>query len=222
MNENNENDSDFRNKYSKLLHDMKRDFQNKCPEAEFLNRYFKKEVTNQERQIVKEHLDFCPVCMEVLQRLEKVEQTKDEKLELPKNWQDITEEMDARTYAYLHSINVAKKSEISKIPEVSNIFSKIKDILENNKIEVQRSELTKIPQSTVPISEKDAPKILKVFEALEELDDVQHVYANFDIPDELIEEILAMKEKEQKAKEKKKKSDKKKKKGTKKSKKKKK
>lgn len=68
-------------------------------------------------------------------------------------------------------------------------FSKIKDTLENNKIEVLRSELTKIPQSTVPISEKDAQKILKLFEALDELDDVQHVYANFDIPVTVMEKI---------------------------------
>jgi len=70
-------------------------------------------------------------------------------------------------------------------------FSKVKDILENNKIEIQRSELTKIPQSTVPISEKDAPKVLKLFEALDELDDVQHVYANFDIPEAVMEKISA-------------------------------
>ncbi len=70
-------------------------------------------------------------------------------------------------------------------------FSNVKDILENNKIEIQRSELTKIPQSTVPISEKDAPKVLKLFEALDELDDVQHVYANFDIPEAVMEKISA-------------------------------
>lgn len=70
-------------------------------------------------------------------------------------------------------------------------FSKIKDILENNKIEIQRSELTKIPQSTVSVSEKDAHKVLKLFEALDELDDVQHVYANFDIPEAVMEKISA-------------------------------
>jgi YebC/PmpR family DNA-binding regulatory protein len=70
-------------------------------------------------------------------------------------------------------------------------FSKVKDILENNKIEILRSELTKIPQSTVPVPEKDAPKVLKLFEALDELDDVQHVYANFDIPETVMEKISA-------------------------------
>jgi YebC/PmpR family DNA-binding regulatory protein len=68
-------------------------------------------------------------------------------------------------------------------------FSKIKDILKNNNIEISNSELTKIPQSTVPLSEKDAEKVLKLYEALDQLDDVQHVYANFDIPESVMEKI---------------------------------
>jgi transcriptional/translational regulatory protein YebC/TACO1 len=38
---------------------------------------------------------------------------------------------------------------------------------------------------------KDAPVVLRLIEALEELDDVQAVYANYDIPDEVIEAITA-------------------------------
>jgi YebC/PmpR family DNA-binding regulatory protein len=68
-------------------------------------------------------------------------------------------------------------------------FSKIKDILKKNNIEISNSELTKIPQSTVPLSEKDAEKVLKLYEALDQLDDVQHVYANFDIPESIMEKI---------------------------------
>jgi YebC/PmpR family DNA-binding regulatory protein len=68
-------------------------------------------------------------------------------------------------------------------------FSKIKDILKNNNIEISSSELTKIPQSTVTLSEKDAEKILKLYEALDQLEDVQHVYANFDIPESIMEKI---------------------------------
>ena len=68
-------------------------------------------------------------------------------------------------------------------------FSKVKSILQNNNIEIQSSELTKTPQSTVPISGKDAEKVLRLYEALDELEDVQHVYANFDIPEEVMEKI---------------------------------
>jgi len=68
-------------------------------------------------------------------------------------------------------------------------FSKVKDILKNNNIEILSSELTKIAQTTVPLNEKDAEKVLKLYEVLDELDDVQHVYANFDIPDAVMEKI---------------------------------
>lgn len=68
-------------------------------------------------------------------------------------------------------------------------FSKVKDILKNNNIEMLSSELTKIPQTTVPLTEKDAEKVLKLYEVLDELDDVQHVYSNFDIPDAVMEKI---------------------------------
>ena len=68
-------------------------------------------------------------------------------------------------------------------------FTKVKDILTSKSIEIVSSELTKIPQNTVPLSNKDAEKVVKLFEALDELDDVQHVYGNFDISDEVLEKI---------------------------------
>ena len=70
-------------------------------------------------------------------------------------------------------------------------FNKVKEILKNNHIEIISSELTKISQNTVPLSEKEADKILKLFEALDELDDVQHIYGNFDIADEVMEKLSA-------------------------------
>lgn len=70
-------------------------------------------------------------------------------------------------------------------------FSKVRDILQNNNIETITSEITKIPQSTMSLSDKDAEKALKLYEALDDLDDVQHVYTNFEIPDGLMEKISA-------------------------------
>ena len=70
-------------------------------------------------------------------------------------------------------------------------FSKVKDILQNNNVETTTSEITKIPQSTMSLSDKDAEKALKLYEALDDLDDVQHVYTNFEIPDGLMEKISA-------------------------------
>ncbi len=48
------------------------------------------------------------------------------------------------------------------------------------------AEVTMVPQSTVELTGDDAVKMLKLMEALEEHDDVQNVYANFDIDDEIL------------------------------------
>jgi YebC/PmpR family DNA-binding regulatory protein len=83
-----------------------------------------------------------------------------------------------------------KKEEDTYIIIVSpDAFSNVKDILQNSKISIASSELTKIPQNTVPLSEKDAEKIIKLYEALDEMEDVQHVYANFEIPDSVMEKL---------------------------------
>ena len=52
------------------------------------------------------------------------------------------------------------------------------------------AELTRIPENLIEITdEKVATNILRLMEKLEEHDDVQNVYSNFDIPDELMEKI---------------------------------
>jgi transcriptional/translational regulatory protein YebC/TACO1 len=55
---------------------------------------------------------------------------------------------------------------------------------------VEKAELDMIPKNYVAIQTKeDAAKILRFMDALEEHDDVQNVYSNLDIADEMIEEI---------------------------------
>lgn len=57
---------------------------------------------------------------------------------------------------------------------------------------VESSDVTLLPTTTVPLgSEADARKVLRVIDLLEELDDVQNVYANFDIPDAVLELVEA-------------------------------
>lgn len=54
-------------------------------------------------------------------------------------------------------------------------------------LEIQSAELTQLPTSTVPVSdESTARKVLQFMEALEGHDDVNHAYANFDIPDKIL------------------------------------
>ena len=68
-------------------------------------------------------------------------------------------------------------------------FSKVRITLEKHKIPVQIAEVTMIPQTYIKLEGKDAEKMLKLMEALEEHDDVQHVYANFDIDDKIMESL---------------------------------
>lgn len=58
-------------------------------------------------------------------------------------------------------------------------------------INPSRSELTVIPKVTVKVDDKDAEKVLHLIEALEEQEDVQRVYSNFDISDEVMERVAA-------------------------------
>jgi YebC/PmpR family DNA-binding regulatory protein len=66
-------------------------------------------------------------------------------------------------------------------------YEGLKKALEDKNIPIQSSEISMIPQNSVPISDVDAAKkILALIDELEENDDVQNVYANFDIPDDII------------------------------------
>jgi len=66
-------------------------------------------------------------------------------------------------------------------------FEKVKKALDDNKIEYQMAEVTMVPAMTVKVAGAPAKQILALVDALEDYEDVQNVYANFDIPDELIE-----------------------------------
>lgn len=89
------------------------------------------------------------------------------------------------------ALDVKTEDNAYQIITAPDNFSKVKDILHNNNVEMTGSEITKIPQSTVSLSDKEAEKALKLYEALDDLDDVQHVYTNFEISDALMEKISA-------------------------------
>ena len=57
-----------------------------------------------------------------------------------------------------------------------------------NQIAFESAEVSMIPNNTVTVEPSDVSKVLRLMDALEDHDDVQQVYANFDIPDELLEE----------------------------------
>ncbi|MDD5561435.1 MAG: YebC/PmpR family DNA-binding transcriptional regulator [Candidatus Omnitrophica bacterium] len=70
-------------------------------------------------------------------------------------------------------------------------LEKVKQALQDKGIKWEDAELTMIPSSTVKLTGNEARQVLALVEALEEHDDVQQVYANFDIPDEIMNEVAS-------------------------------
>ena len=68
-------------------------------------------------------------------------------------------------------------------------FMRLRGALEAADIGYASAELTMIPKTTVEPSEKEARQVLRMVDALEENDDVQDVYANFDISEEILEAV---------------------------------
>jgi transcriptional/translational regulatory protein YebC/TACO1 len=66
-------------------------------------------------------------------------------------------------------------------------FDHVRTVVEETGAQIQVSEITMIPQNTVSLEGKEAERMIRLMGAIEELDDVQKVYANFDIPDEILE-----------------------------------
>jgi YebC/PmpR family DNA-binding regulatory protein len=83
---------------------------------------------------------------------------------------------------------VEKAFEITTAPAQ---MDQVREALARARVPIIEAQVTYVPQSTVRVEGKDATSVIKLIEALEELDDVQSVYANYDIPDEVLEAISA-------------------------------
>ena len=68
-------------------------------------------------------------------------------------------------------------------------FAAVRDAIIAAGIEIENADLTMIPKNTVKLEENDARKTMKIMDALEDSDDVQEVYANFDIPEDVLEAL---------------------------------
>lgn len=68
-------------------------------------------------------------------------------------------------------------------------FIMVKKSLEENEVKLKASEIALLPKSTVKLSKEEGEKALKLIEALDEHDDVQSVYSNLEITDEILSEI---------------------------------
>ena len=70
-----------------------------------------------------------------------------------------------------------------------NEFEKVKKALDDADVPMEVAEVTMVPQTYVKLEGKEAQQMLRLVEALEDNDDVQNVYANFDIPEEILSAV---------------------------------
>lgn len=68
-------------------------------------------------------------------------------------------------------------------------FEGVREVIEGEKIPYTLAEISMIPKNTVKLEGKKAQQMLSLMQALEDNDDVSNVYANFDIPDEVMEAL---------------------------------
>jgi YebC/PmpR family DNA-binding regulatory protein len=77
--------------------------------------------------------------------------------------------------------DMQSESDVYSIVTSPQAFEPVKRALEAKGVNLDHAALQMVPQNTVKVTGKDAEQVLKLMEALEEHDDVQNVYANFDI-----------------------------------------
>ena len=83
---------------------------------------------------------------------------------------------------------VEKAFEITTAPDE---MEPVREALERQGIPVLEAAVAMLPQSTVRVEGKEASAVLRLIEALEEQDDVQAAYSNYDIPDEVLDALSA-------------------------------
>jgi YebC/PmpR family DNA-binding regulatory protein len=67
----------------------------------------------------------------------------------------------------------------------------VRDTLEAAGVVIESADITQRPSSWVPVGESDAKKLLGLIDALDDLDDVQAVFSNYDIADEIMEKVFS-------------------------------
>ena len=87
--------------------------------------------------------------------------------------------------------DLQREESVFAVTTVPKDFEKVRDAIVKSGIQPLSAEITMVPKSTVKLEGKPAEQMLRLMEELEEHDDVQHVYANFDIPEQLMAAMTA-------------------------------
>ena len=85
--------------------------------------------------------------------------------------------------------DVAAEGELFEITCRVSAFSAVKSALSAREIETISAEIAMVPSTTISVPTDKAKQVLALMEALEDHDDVQNVFANFDMSDDVLAEL---------------------------------
>jgi YebC/PmpR family DNA-binding regulatory protein len=85
--------------------------------------------------------------------------------------------------------DVIEEDEMLEVRTEPRAFNAVYEALKAMGLECERAEVTMIPTATKEVSDEDAPKVLKLLDDINDNDDVQQVYANFEISDEALAKL---------------------------------
>ena len=97
------------------------------------------------------------------------------------NRQDCDEDKLMEVVLEAGAEDMTTEEDVYEIISLPENFTRVKEALDASNIPTVSAEITMIPKTTVKVDGKQAEQILKLMEALEDSDDVQQVYSNFDI-----------------------------------------
>jgi YebC/PmpR family DNA-binding regulatory protein len=87
--------------------------------------------------------------------------------------------------------DVSEDGDLLKVVCAAGRLAAVRGALESAGVEIESAELTMEPKTVVEIGGEDAPRLVRLMEALDEQDDVDAVHANFDIPADVLEQAAA-------------------------------
>ncbi|MCU0236296.1 MAG: YebC/PmpR family DNA-binding transcriptional regulator [Acidobacteria bacterium] len=85
--------------------------------------------------------------------------------------------------------DMVKEGNSYEITTATEDFDKVHEALKAKKLPIESAEISKVPSTYIKLEGKQAEQMLKLYDKLEELDDIQNVWANFDISDEEIDKF---------------------------------
>ena len=86
-------------------------------------------------------------------------------------------------------MSIPTMTETKSLPSIPirPISKRVRTALEAKKLQIVRAESTLVPKTKIDLAEKEAMQTLRLIDRLEDLDDVQNVYTNAEIADEIAE-----------------------------------